>query len=78
MNLWGPPLSLLFPGWKRAVKGATWPAWRPHSQTDHVLVNEHVDIIAGRVCTPANHHRAVRAGAEVVVGHPPRVAVEDG
>jgi endonuclease/exonuclease/phosphatase family metal-dependent hydrolase len=62
MNLWGPPLSLLFPGWKRAVKGRTWPAWRPHSQTDHILVRAGTDIVAGRVVYAGNSdHRAVRA-----------------
>jgi endonuclease/exonuclease/phosphatase family metal-dependent hydrolase len=26
--------------WHRAVKRKTWPAWRPHSQVDHILVND--------------------------------------
>lgn len=39
MNLWGPPVSMFFPGWQRAVRAKTWPAWRPHSQVDHVLVH---------------------------------------
>ena len=38
MNLWGPPVRLFLPGWHRAVKGKTWPAWRPHSQVDHIVV----------------------------------------
>ncbi len=38
MNLWGPPLLAFFPGWRRAVRGRTWPSWRPHSQLDHLLV----------------------------------------
>lgn len=38
MNLWGPPVSALFPGWRRAVRHRTWPAWWPHSQVDHILV----------------------------------------
>jgi endonuclease/exonuclease/phosphatase family metal-dependent hydrolase len=38
MNLWGPPVRLLLPGWQRAVNGKTWPAWHPHSQVDHILV----------------------------------------
>jgi len=38
MNLWGPPIHALLGQWKRAVKGKTWPAWRPHSQLDHLLV----------------------------------------
>jgi endonuclease/exonuclease/phosphatase family metal-dependent hydrolase len=38
MNLWGPPIHALLGQWRRAVKGKTWPAWRPHSQLDHILV----------------------------------------
>ena len=38
MNLWGPPIHALLGQWHRAVKGKTWPAWRPHSQLDHLLV----------------------------------------
>ncbi len=38
-NLWGPPvMAVLGDGWRRAVTGRTWPARRPHSQIDHVLV----------------------------------------
>jgi endonuclease/exonuclease/phosphatase family metal-dependent hydrolase len=38
-NFWGPPVAtLLGDGWRRAVTGRTWPARRPHSQIDHVLV----------------------------------------
>ncbi len=38
MNLWGPPIHAFLGQWRRAVKGKTWPAWRPHSQLDHLLV----------------------------------------
>ena len=38
MNLWGPPIHAFLGQWQRAVKGKTWPAWRPHSQLDHILV----------------------------------------
>jgi endonuclease/exonuclease/phosphatase family metal-dependent hydrolase len=38
MNLWGPPIRAFLGQWRRAVKGKTWPAWRPHSQLDHLLV----------------------------------------
>jgi endonuclease/exonuclease/phosphatase family metal-dependent hydrolase len=31
------------------VKGRTWPAARPHSQLDHILVNPHLTPVAGRV-----------------------------
>jgi len=62
MNLWGPPLSLLLPGWRRAVRGRTWPAWRPHSQPDHIFVNEAVAVGGSSVVRAGNSdHRAVRA-----------------
>jgi endonuclease/exonuclease/phosphatase family metal-dependent hydrolase len=62
-NLWGPPVSLLFgAGWTRPVRGRTWPAWRPHSQLDHILCNRAVTATDGEVLprTPSDH-RPVRA-----------------
>jgi endonuclease/exonuclease/phosphatase family metal-dependent hydrolase len=61
MNLWGPPVSAAFPGWRRAVRGRTWPAHQPHSQLDHVLVTPPVTIIEGVVAPDlGSDHRAVR------------------
>ncbi len=37
-NFWGPGVVTMLPGWRRAVRGRTWPARAPHSQIDHVLV----------------------------------------
>jgi endonuclease/exonuclease/phosphatase family metal-dependent hydrolase len=68
MNLWGPPLTLLLPGWARAVRGRTWPTWwsRPLVQSDHVLVrattNASVRVVAGEVLRIAgSDHFPVRA-----------------
>jgi endonuclease/exonuclease/phosphatase family metal-dependent hydrolase len=62
MNLWGPPLTMLLPGWSRAVKGRTWPAWRPHSQIDHILVSKAVTVEEGEVLKVGNSdHLAIRA-----------------
>ncbi len=60
-NFWGPGVVAFLPGWKRAVRGRTWPAWMPHSQIDHVLVNDLVEVRGGEVL-PACHsdHRPVR------------------
>ncbi|MDZ4825922.1 MAG: endonuclease/exonuclease/phosphatase family protein [Actinomycetota bacterium] len=60
-NLWGPGVVAILPGWKRAVRGRTWPAWFPHSQIDHVLVNGLVEARHGEVL-PSCHsdHRPVR------------------
>jgi endonuclease/exonuclease/phosphatase family metal-dependent hydrolase len=68
MNLWGPPLTLLFPGWSRAVRGRTWPTWWswPLVQSDHVLVRDarrgSVTVVSGEVLRIAgSDHFPVRA-----------------
>jgi endonuclease/exonuclease/phosphatase family metal-dependent hydrolase len=62
MNMWGPPLSLLMPGWSRAVRGRSWPAWRPMFQIDHVLVTEAVRVVGGDVLRiEGSDHLPVRA-----------------
>ena len=67
MNLWGPPVSVLFRGWHRAVREPTWPAWRPHSQVDHILVRGPVTVVDGRARPMAgSDHRPVRV--ELTVG----------
>jgi len=62
-NLWGPAVVTLLPGWRRAVRGSTYPAHRPHSQIDHILVNGGVEIVGGEVLpvTGLSDHRPVRA-----------------
>ncbi len=44
MNLWGPPVTAFLPGWRRVHRQATWPTHRPHSQLDHILVTDAVDV----------------------------------
>ncbi len=62
MNLWGPPLTALFPGWSRAVRGRTWPAWRPLFQIDHVLVTAAVRVLESEVVVvEGSDHLPVRA-----------------
>ena len=39
MNMWGPVLSVLMPGWTLAGKGRSWPNHRPHSHIDHIALN---------------------------------------
>jgi endonuclease/exonuclease/phosphatase family metal-dependent hydrolase len=61
MNLWGPGVTTFLTGWGRAVRGRTWPAWRPHSQLDHVLVTPPVSVVDARVVAPSgSDHRPVR------------------
>jgi endonuclease/exonuclease/phosphatase family metal-dependent hydrolase len=60
MNMWGPPASSFFRGWRRAVIGRTWPAHRPHSQLDHVLVSPAVRVVDARVAAATgSDHRPV-------------------
>jgi endonuclease/exonuclease/phosphatase family metal-dependent hydrolase len=62
MNTWGPLVHVFLPGWRRAVVGPTWPAWRPHSQIDHILVRGALRAISGEVLPHAgSDHRPVRA-----------------
>jgi endonuclease/exonuclease/phosphatase family metal-dependent hydrolase len=65
-NLWGPPVAALLPGWRRAVKGRTWPAAHPHSQIDHILVRGPVEVIEGSVLANlGSDHRPVRVRLRV-------------
>lgn len=61
MNLWGPPVTAFFPGWSRAVRSKTWPAWRPHSHVDHVLVHGALEVVDAEVLPAAgSDHLPVR------------------
>ena len=62
MNMWGWCADRLAgPGWRRAVRGRTYPAHRPHSQTDHVLVNAPVTVLSGEVVGQVlSDHRPIR------------------
>ena len=51
-NLWGPPVEALVARHRRAVHARTWPAHRPHSQLDHLLVSPEVDVLAAGVGAP--------------------------
>lgn len=63
MNMWSPFIVGMTPrGWRRAVRGRTWPSPRPHSQIDHLLVTSSVRVLAGDVVdVVASDHRPVRA-----------------
>jgi endonuclease/exonuclease/phosphatase family metal-dependent hydrolase len=62
MNLWGPPVVSYVRGWQRAVTGRTWPAPRPHSQLDHIVVTPPVRVSEARIGGYAgSDHRPVVA-----------------
>ncbi len=71
-NFWGPGVVSIFRGWRRAVFGRTYPAHRPHSQIDHVLVRDNVTVLSGEVLakTPSDH-RPVRVRLRVRAGASP-------
>jgi endonuclease/exonuclease/phosphatase family metal-dependent hydrolase len=61
-NFWGPGVRTFLPGWRRAVLGRTWPATRPHSQIDHILVRPEVGVVNSAVLGDVgSDHRPVRA-----------------
>jgi endonuclease/exonuclease/phosphatase family metal-dependent hydrolase len=69
MNSWGPLVQLFMRDWRRAVIGRSWPAWRPHSQIDHILVRGAVRPFAGAVLPDAgSDHRPIRAEVDVTAG----------
>ncbi|MFI5046134.1 MAG: endonuclease/exonuclease/phosphatase family protein [Acidimicrobiia bacterium] len=70
-NFWGPGVVSLLPGWRRAVRGRTWPARAPHSQIDHVLLRDgpptRLRVVDAEVLPDVgSDHRPVRATLEVL------------
>lgn len=63
MNMWGWCVDRLTPkGWRRTVRGRTYPAHRPHSQPDHILVTPRVEVVTGEVVPQRmSDHRPIRA-----------------
>lgn len=65
-NLWPTAVATLAEGWQRAVRGPTWPARRPHSQIDHVLVRHGIRILSGEVLQDVgSDHRPIRVRLEL-------------
>jgi endonuclease/exonuclease/phosphatase family metal-dependent hydrolase len=67
-NFWGPGVTAFLPGWTRTVRGRTWPASRPHSQIDHILVRDGdgVEVVNSAVLPAVgSDHRPVRATLRV-------------
>ncbi len=62
MNMWGPPLLAMLPGWRRVVRGRTWPTWlpRPLAQSDHILVTGGVEGSGSVLVVLGSDHLPVR------------------
>jgi endonuclease/exonuclease/phosphatase family metal-dependent hydrolase len=70
-NFWGPGVVSMLQGWRRAVRGRTWPASLPHSQIDHVLLRDGprstIRVVDARVLPDVgSDHLPVRATLEVL------------
>ena len=65
-NMWGPLATTVLGDHRRAVRGRTWPAARPHSQLDHILVSPTIDVVSAAVLPSAgSDHRPVQAHLRV-------------
>ena len=66
-NFWGPAVEVLLPGWRRGVRGRTWPRAAPHSQIDHVLTRPaDVTVVSGRVLDDVgSDHLPIRVELEL-------------
>lgn len=68
LNMWATVVNRDARPLRNAISGRTWPSSRPHSQIDHILVNNRLDIIDGEVMGDmGSDHRAVRATLRVAV-----------
>lgn len=63
MNMWGWTIDRMVPGgWRRVLRGKTWPAHRPQHQLDHLLVTPPVRALWSEVCPDlGSDHRPIRA-----------------
>lgn len=61
MNMWGPVVRHDAGDLRSVVRGRTFPAPRPHSQIDHTLVSDRVEVLSGEVLPPmGSDHLALR------------------
>jgi endonuclease/exonuclease/phosphatase family metal-dependent hydrolase len=58
-NCWRPLLRTVLPGWTSGVRARTWPAWRAHSQIDHLLLRGPWELGGGSAVTGPSDHRAL-------------------
>lgn len=60
-NSWRPLLRLFLPRWRSLVRARTWPAYRPHSQIDHLLARGPWRASGGGARDGGSDHRALWA-----------------
>jgi len=62
LNMWGPVVHRDTRPLRPAVRGRTYNSKRPHSQIDHMLVNNRVQVLSSEVLPDmGSDHRAIRA-----------------
>lgn len=62
LNMWAPVVERDARPLRNAISGPTWPWKRPHSQIDHILVSDRLDVVDGQVMGDmGSDHLAVRA-----------------
>jgi endonuclease/exonuclease/phosphatase (EEP) superfamily protein YafD len=67
LNMWGPVVGLAIRDRRRAVRGRTWPAGHPHSQIDHLWIDDGLRALdAGVAPATESDHRPIWARLEVV------------
>ncbi len=67
LNMWGPVVGLVVPNRTRAVRGRTWPAQHPHSQIDHIWIDDSFAVLERGVAgATESDHRPIWARLEVV------------
>jgi endonuclease/exonuclease/phosphatase family metal-dependent hydrolase len=67
LNMWGWTIDLMAPsGWRRAVRGKTWPAPKARHQIDHLLVTPSVEVVRSEVLPhQGSDHLPIRARLRV-------------
>ncbi len=58
-NCWRPLLRTVLRGWRSGVRARTWPAWRAHSQIDHLLFRGPWTLRDAHAVTGPSDHKAL-------------------
>jgi endonuclease/exonuclease/phosphatase family metal-dependent hydrolase len=63
-NCWRPLLRTVLRKWTSGVKARTWPAWRAHSQIDHLLFRGPWKLSNPHAVTGPSDHKALVVAAD--------------
>lgn len=66
LNMWGPVVERVLPNRTRAVVGRTWPSGHPHSQIDHIWIDDRLTKLeSGVAARTGSDHRPIWARLQV-------------